>query len=536
MRTQVLSVALALVAVSPLAAQRNAPRTRTPAVADSAAIRAAVATITEADYRRRISILADDSMRGRATPSPELEEVATWIAGEFRRFGLRPGGDSGTFLQRYPIRRTQLDAEQTFASVAGRGVTGRWQAGRDAQLLGTLGGEMPAAPVSGPIVLVAGTADSARPFGDAPRGSVALVLPRVGTQGIQLIAGKAQGAGISAVIMLSSQSAEAFANAARQAASQSRLELYTGAAAGAPGVPFFIVRDSSMLDILRAAGEDMGQIRAGQNNGARMLAGFTGSAAAHSNVLSETSAPNVIGILEGSDPQLKNEYVFFSGHMDHVGVAGGGQGCRAVGADSICNGADDDASGTTAVVMLAQAFSQLNPRPRRSMVFMTVSGEERGLWGSEYYSEHPTLPIGQTVADINTDMIGRYFDNRPGWRDTISVIGKEHSSLGLVADRVTRSHPELHMQLVDDMWPSENFYGRSDHFNFARKGVPILFFFNGTHPDYHRVTDSVDKIDAEKAARITQMVFYVGLEVANTTDRPQWDPASRQRIVEPATP
>jgi Zn-dependent M28 family amino/carboxypeptidase len=129
------------------------------------------------------------------------------------------------------------------------------------------------------------------------------------------------------------------------------------------------------------------------------------------------------------------------------------------------------------------------------------------------------------------DMIGRYYDNRPGWRDTIVVIGKEHSTLGEVANRVTREHRELGMQLIDDIWPSENFYRRSDHINFARKGVPILFFFNGTHPDYHRPTDSVDRIDAEKAARIVRMVFYIGLDVANATGRPVWDAAARQRVV-----
>jgi Zn-dependent M28 family amino/carboxypeptidase len=178
----------------------------------------------------------------------------------------------------------------------------------------------------------------------------------------------------------------------------------------------------------------------------------------------------------------------------------------------------------------------MNPRLRRSLVFMTVSGEERGLWGSEYYSMHPTVPLAQTVADLNTDMIGRYYNNQPGWKDTIVAIGKEHSTLGASANRVVQQHPELHMNLIDDIWPTERFYFRSDHYNFARSGVPILFFFNGTHPDYHRPTDSVDKIDAEKASRIVQMVFYLGLDVANATERPQWNPESRRTIVDPATP
>jgi Zn-dependent M28 family amino/carboxypeptidase len=238
------------------------------------------------------------------------------------------------------------------------------------------------------------------------------------------------------------------------------------------------------------------------------------------------SAPNVIGILEGSDPRLRHEYVFFTGHMDHLGTPGSGEGCVARGADSICNGADDDASGTTAVLAAAAAFSRLSPRPKRSLVFMTVSGEERGLWGSSYYTDHPTVPLADVVADLNTDMVGR------NWRDTIAVIGKEHSDLGATLNRVGAAHPELHMQPIDDIWPQEGFYFRSDHYNFARKGVPILFFFNGTHPDYHQVSDEVAKIDGEKESRIVKLVFYLGLEIANAIERPKWNPESFRRIVQ----
>jgi hypothetical protein len=301
-------------------------------------------------------------------------------------------------------------------------------------------------------------------------------------------------------------------------------------APSAPAMPVLVARDSAALPVLQAAGVDPAALRDTSARGIRALDGVSVTISLRGRV-ELASAPNVIGVLEGSDPQLKSEYVFFTGHMDHTGVVGGG-GCPASGADSICNGADDDASGTIGVVELARAFATLTPRPRRTLVFMTVSGEERGLWGSGYYANNPTVPLAQTVADLNMDMIGRYYDNRPGWRDTIVVIGKQHSSLGEVANNVTRDHPELRMRLIDDIWPSENFYRRSDHINFARKGVPILFFFNGTHPDYHRATDSVDKLDAEKAARIVRMVFYVGLEVANATARPQWNPASRAQIVE----
>lgn len=232
------------------------------------------------------------------------------------------------------------------------------------------------------------------------------------------------------------------------------------------------------------------------------------------------SAPNVAGILEGSDPVLRHEYIVFSAHMDHDGT-----GVPVLG-DSIWNGADDDASGTAGVLELAEAFARAEVRPKRSMIFLTVSGEEKGLWGSEYFASHLPVPLKEIVANLNMDMIGR------NWRDTIVVIGKEHSDLGATLDRVNRAHPELGMAAIDDPWPNERFYVRSDHYNFARRGVPVLFFFNGTHADYHEPTDSPDKIDAEKEARILRLVYHVAEEVANAPQRPAWRPESLERYVE----
>jgi hypothetical protein len=517
--------ALLCLGAAPLSAQS------VPRPPSAAAIRRAVDAITEADVRQRIGVIADDSMRGRATPSPELEKTATYIADEFQRLGLQPGGDSGSFFQRYRIRRMQLDSA-SYVMMMGRGVMGRWALGRDAAA--------PSLPtsdsaVTGPAVLLVGMpSDTARPFGDLDvRGAVvvqALTIARLrGDAPLIGLLNKGIAAGVRAWVLLLNAPPQFIAIQAR---SMLAPQYVLGEGRSMFPIPILMIRDSSATDILRAAGEDLAALRDTSAHAVRAMSGFTVTVSARRRVVGESSAPNVIGVLEGSDPQLRGEYVFFTGHMDHIGVAGGGQNCNAIGADSICNGADDDASGTIGVVELAQAFAQLTPRPRRTLVFMTVSGEERGLWGSTWYVEHPLLPLAQTVADFNTDMIGRYYDNHPGWRDTIVAIGKEHSSLGEVANRVTREHPELHMSLIDDIWPNENFYRRSDHFNFARKGVPILFFFNGTHPDYHRAGDSVDKIDAEKEARIVRMVFYVGLEVANATARPQWNPESRREIVE----
>ncbi len=314
------------------------------ASAQAGVVRRAAETITESDIRRRVGIIADDSMGGRDTPSKGLDLTAEYLASEFRRLGLTPGGDSGTFVQRYPLSVTHAGA-------------------------------------------------------------------------------------------------------------------------------------------------------------------------------TTMTAPNVVGILVGSDPLLRDQYIIFSAHMDHVGTLGSAKG------DTIWNGADDDASGTAAVVELAEAFAQSGARPRRSLIFLGVSGEEKGLWGSEYFASHSPVPMRQVVADINMDMIGR------NWTDTIAVIGKSHSTLGATLDSVGAEHPELNMHAVNDQWPNENFFYRSDHFNFARRGVPILFFFNGTHGDYHQASDSPDKIDAAKEARIVRLIFYLGHRIGSVDQRPRWRRTSYRKIV-----
>jgi len=308
------------------------------------ALEAAAAGISPQDVVARIGVMAHDSMRGRRTPSPELDEVAEWVASEFRAMGLRPGGDDGGFIQRYPVP----DQE---------------------------------------------------------------------------------------------------------------------------GV----------------------------------------------------SAPNVVGILEGSDPDLRGEYVVYSAHMDHVGVRRPDEA-----GDSIYNGADDDASGTATIMEVAEAMASLDVAPRRSVLFVVVSGEERGLWGSDHFAAFPSVPMESMVANLNADMVGR------NWPDTIVAIGKEHSDLGATLERVNAARPELGMTAIDDIWPEERFYYRSDHYNFAKRGVPILFFFNGVHEDYHRPSDEVEKIDGEKTARIGRLLFYLGMEVADAPDPPAWNPESYEAIVEEA--
>ena len=232
------------------------------------------------------------------------------------------------------------------------------------------------------------------------------------------------------------------------------------------------------------------------------------------------TAPNVIAVLKGSDPRLQNEYVLISAHMDGLGVG------QPVDGDSIYNGADDNASGTAAILEVAEGLALAEERPRRSIAFLAVSGEERGLLGSSWFVENPPMPLERIVANVNIDMVGR------NWEDTIAVIGKPYSTLGVLVDSVAAANPQLRLAAVGDLWPSEGFFFRSDHFNFARKGIPSIFLFNGVHEDYHRPSDEVGKIKFDKAARIARLVFEVSLALANLDEPPRWEPRARDLVVE----
>ncbi len=474
------------------------------------------ASITTADVERRINTIAADSMRGRATPSRELDEVAAYVAGEFQRLKLRPGGDSGTYLQHYPLEVYRFEPDSSTLRATGR-ATASWRIGDDVLLVQ---GEAPTGKPSAPAVFVTGnplrggTLDSA-----AVAGKLAILS--FGPQ-LNAIAGKLLPLRPLAILLVGDLPDSVWAQ-------------FPGREAGIRvrnpgedvGLGVFATRIGTVGPWLRQAGVSLDSLPAWGQGAlkARPIADVTVQIDVWQRQLEHASAPNVVGILEGSDPVLKREYVIYSAHMDHIGTPGDGMGCTPQGADSICNGADDDGSGTVAVLELAEAFATSAARPKRSVVFMTVSGEERGLWGSAYFTDHPTLPLASVVADLNTDMVGR---NAP---DTISVIGREHSDLGAVVDRVARAHPELHLHPVGDLWPQEGLFFRSDHFNFAKHGVPILFFTSGLHPDYHRVTDAPAALDADKVARYARLAYYVGMDVANAPGRPKWNPESYKQIV-----
>ena len=222
---------------------------------------------------------------------------------------------------------------------------------------------------------------------------------------------------------------------------------------------------------------------------------------------------NVLGYLEGTD--LKDELVVITSHYDHEGIKNG----------EIYNGADDDGSGTVAVMDIAEAFAQAKADgngPRRSILFMNVTGEEKGLLGSAYYASHPTFPLENTVVNLNIDMIGRTGDREIETTNYVYLIGadKLSSELHDISEDMNKTYTNMYLDYTfnDEAHP-ERFYYRSDHWNFAKNGIPIIFYFNGVHVDYHKPTDTVDKIEFDMLQKRAQLVFYTAWEIANRDDR-----------------
>ncbi|MBI3402372.1 MAG: M20/M25/M40 family metallo-hydrolase [Acidobacteria bacterium] len=250
---------------------------------------------------------------------------------------------------------------------------------------------------------------------------------------------------------------------------------------------------------------------------------------------------NVVALVEGSDAQLKHTYIAFGAHYDHVGYAEGevdraDGGARRLGAkgrvtpgkedDRIWNGADDDGSGTVALLALLKAFAE-GPHPKRSLVFVWHAGEERGLLGSRYFADYPTVPIDQIVTQLNIDMIGRNRDDKASEANTVYLVGSDRISTELHnlnrSANAALSKPLTLNYEFNDPADLESLYTRSDHYSYAAKGIPIIFFTTGLHPDYHANTDEVSKIEFDKMTRIVQLVYETGLRVANLDHAPARD-------------
>jgi hypothetical protein len=466
--------------------------------------------ITTQSLKDKLTILAGAEMEGRETATPGQKKAAAYIEAEFKRIGLQPG-NGNSYQQLYPVYRDSLSKAilrvngQSFAwdkdfvlplrglafgnfsynqiVFAGYGITDALSSVNDYQNLN----------VKDKLVLVL---DGAPDGYKAPSAFGRRTVNPASING-KIIA--ARTAGASAVLVVT-------ADFPKKAITPTRGEMYLkpNTNVAVSGTVSATVA-SAMLG--RTKSMDMASIKSLEK----------GNYVAEVNIQTEKTvetleSSNVVGIIPGTDK--KDEYLFLTGHYDHLGKRG----------DVIYYGADDDGSGTVGVMQMAEAFAaaaKKGNKPRRTLVFMTVSGEEKGLWGSDYYSEHPIFPLDKTTADLNTDMIGRV-DTERKTGDTLNyiyVIGhdKLSSELPIINEGVNNKYTNLVLDYkYDDPKDQNQIYYRSDHYNFAKKGVPILFFYDGMlQADYHRPTDTVDKINFELMQKRTKLVFHTAWEMAN---------------------
>jgi Zn-dependent M28 family amino/carboxypeptidase len=470
--------------------------------------------INPASLEKKLSVVAGADMEGRNTPSAGLDRAANYIESQFKSFGLQPG-NNGSYrlyfdLEKDSITSLALNMDGTgftpwtdFAPVnpipananlnfseyifVGYGIVDE---NRD---------DYKNTDVKGKLVIF---------FAGAPEGFTSTKTRRESPVfiGNKIANAKRKGAAAALIIVDSLPSQRAFNNMYRPKPDTVR-------AHANDIIPVFMINDN----IVSQSGQSISELKA--SIGKDVIDPIEKQIEINMECISVKAikkVSNVIGIVEGSDK--KDEYLLVTGHYDHLGMNDKGQ---------IFYGADDDGSGTVSVMAMAEAFASAKKAgkgPRRNVVFMTVCGEEKGLWGSAYYSEHPVFPLSKTTADLNIDMDGR-IDTERQTGDTLNyvyVIGHDKLSTDLqqINEEMNNKYTKLTLDYrFDDPKDPNRIYYRSDHYNFAKKGVPILFFYDGMlKADYHKITDTIDKINFSLMAKRAQMVFYTAWNIANRAD------------------
>ena len=458
----------------------------------------AEARITPENVFEHIAFLASDEMRGRDTPSPELERVAEYMAAHFEGLGLAPAGDPGSFIQRWPYRSLVLDREESRARATVAGATRDWIYGDEYFAI-----PAPPVEVTGTPIYVPTPDAFFTGLGISVQGRPLLVgLPDGLGPEFGMVMQGALSAGATGVVLIMDEASDASDIFQLAAALE-------GGAAGQLPYPVLGLRHDLGMELLQSAGiEPMGA-----RDPPVPLDGVTFSFRSDFRMESH-DVPNVVALLPGSDPELSGTYVILTAHFDHVGV-----GPANADGDSIFSGADDNASGTSVLLQVADALASLPQAPARSVLFLAVSGEEKGLLGSSHYAQSPTVPIGSVVANLNMDMVGR---NHP---DTLFAIGAEYTSIGERAYRIAAERPELGVTLAPDPEPEEQVFMRSDHFSFVQVGVPALMLTTWLHDEYHQQADTPNLVDADKTARVGRFLFHLTHELATDPTPPAWTPA-----------
>ncbi len=469
-------------------------------------------TITADDLKRHLYVVAGKEMEGRDTPSPGLEKAADYIEQHFRSIGLTPGNGE-SYRQIYPLYKDSMTGTHLRVNGASFELTKDFQPNvqmnhtaelRFSEIVfagyGIVDGDRDDykdLPLTGKLVLILDGSPS-----DYKPSATGFSSP---ANAFRKIA-NAQAKGAAAVIMI-------YGNYPRKTLNTTSSYSMNGFRSSVSPL-VFSASESIAEKIMGEIGK--GILEKMKSNQLTPSVYKANIELGYSKSTHTATASNVLGIVEGTDK--KDEYVIITSHYDHVGKRND---------TTIYYGADDDGSGTVSILELAEAFVKAKAAgkgPRRSIVFMTVSGEEKGLWGSAYYANNPIFPLEKTSVDLNIDMIGRIGQEYLKDKDSanyVYVIGddKLSSDLTPITDMVNSKYSKMKLdRKYNDPNDPNRFYYRSDHYNFAEKGVPVIFYFNGVHADYHKPTDTPDKINYKLMAKRAQFVFFTAWEMANRPD------------------
>jgi hypothetical protein len=478
--------------------------------------------ITAEDAAKHLNIIASDAFEGRETGKPGATMAANYIAAEFKKLGLQ-APVNGTYFEDVPLVENSSTVKSL--SVNGTAFAFRKDFTGGNYVNGTTGDK----DFKATEVVFLGhkvDGDPATELGTTDIAGKAVLLINDGETPANIAKRVAfiQTKNPLMIFTITSTAAAAGARGGQRGGGGPRLSIKSDK----PLVimaPVFSITPDVAAQLLLNSGETFETFKAsGDDKGMQPNQSIKADITATiSTVSNPAKAVEVLGYLPGTD--LKDEVLVFSAHYDHIGLT-------TSGTDKVNNGADDDGSGTTGILEIAKAFTQAKKDghgPRRSILFLGNVGEEKGLLGSEYYTDHPVFPLKNTIADLNIDMIGRIgneYKGKPDSANYVYVIGSAMLSSQLYKINVEANKTYTNLDLdykYDDPKDPNRFYYRSDHYNFAKHGVPIIFYFNGVHEDYHRPGDEVSKINFPLLAKRAQLVFYTGWELANRDKRPVVD-------------
>jgi hypothetical protein len=537
-----LVVAALLAGLVPAAAAAGPVRIQEPQPATGVPF----APISEADAKEWLTYLSSDALQGRQVFTEGYGMAAAYVADHLRQWGVKPMGDNGTYFQSVKLQGYRVDRRSSITVVA-NGESRRFANGDHVSFPVDAGGKQTLTFSSVAFAGYGGLSPDGQILRTAPadRGALAgkLVMympgfPRgrdrngaIEGQPATLIGDLKAGAVLSFMPGLGAAGPSTAAAGGRGASNARRgADLITVERVDVPKAPE-ITADETFFDFLfSGASASFADLRARVSRG-EALAPFAVPNVSVTiqidndyTVVSTQRTDNVVGLVEGTDPALKQTYVLFGAHLDHEGYRATAPApsptCRpADPGDTIYNGADDDGSGSTAVMAIAKAMAT-GPRPKRSVLFIWHSGEEAGLLGSRYMADFPVVPLDRVQAEFNIDMIGRNRDDDPAQANTVYVIGADRISTGL-HNLIIETNRQLPKPLTlgfeyNDASDPNTFYTRSDHYSYASKGIPIAFFFTGTHLDYHCVTDEVSRILFPKLVRIAQFIYEAGFSLADS--------------------